>query len=114
MVGDIYYAKVAKVVKGLQAAFINIGRKQDAFLHFSDLDDRLVGFDPNAKKGQQFSGIKRMSAYTDELPIKKGDNILVQITKEPMSEKGARITTNISIAGPDNRVNVCVFGVHRQ
>ncbi|MBN1998571.1 S1 RNA-binding domain-containing protein, partial [candidate division KSB1 bacterium] len=39
MVGDVYYGKVAKVVKGMQAAFIDIGQKQDAFLHFSDFND---------------------------------------------------------------------------
>lgn len=99
MVGDIYYAKVAKVVKGLQAAFINIGKKQDAFLHFSDLDDRLIGFNPHAQNGEQFPKYRRGRWGNDEVPIKRGDNILVQITKEPMAQKGARITSSISIAG---------------
>ncbi len=96
MVGDIYYGKVAKVLKGLQAAFIDIGQKQDAFLHFSDIDDHLIGFDPHAKKEEQFANLP---AKRDGLPIKRGDNILVQITKEPISEKGARVTTAISIPG---------------
>lgn len=97
MVGDIYYGQVAKVLKGLQAAFVNIGHKQDAFLHFSDIDDHLIGFDPNAKKEEQFK--KMPQQRTEGLPIKRGDNILVQITKEPISEKGARVTTAISLAG---------------
>ncbi|MDZ7315515.1 MAG: Rne/Rng family ribonuclease [candidate division KSB1 bacterium] len=96
MVGDIYYGKVAKVLKGLQAAFIDIGHKQDAFLHFSDIDDHLIGFDPHAKKDQQFP---KLDQKRDGLPIKRGDNILVQVTKEPISEKGARVTTAISLAG---------------
>ena len=101
MVGDIYYAKVAKVIKGLQAAFIDIGQKQDAFLHFSDLDPRLLDFDPKAKKGEQFKGASRGERnFSDQnAPIRRGQNILVEVTKEPMAEKGARITTDISIAG---------------
>ena len=99
MVGDIFYASVAKVVKGLQAAFINIGQKQDAFLHFSDLDDRLLGFDPNSKNGGRFPQKRRPGWNNGEVPIRKGDKILVQVTKEPLAQKGARITSNISIPG---------------
>ena len=110
MVGDIYYAKVAKVIKGLQAAFIDIGQKQDAFLHFSDLDDRLLGFDPSTKEGSKFPSHRNYNWTADEVPIKKGDRILVQITKEPLAAKGARVTSNISIPGrylvlvPNDRV----------
>jgi len=99
MVGDIYYAKVAKVVKGLQAAFIDIGKRQDAFLHFSDLDDRLLGFDPNAKNEGRFPQKRRGGWQSNDVPIHRGDKILVQVTKEPLAQKGARITSNISIPG---------------
>jgi len=110
MVGDVYYARVAKVIKGLQAAFIDIGKKHDAFLHFSDLDDRLLGFDPASKKGNVFPRYSRTGSDPDDIPIRKGDRILVQITKEPVAEKGARVTTNLSLAGrylvlvPNDRV----------
>lgn len=98
MIGDIYYGKVAKVLKGLQAAFVDIGHKQDTFLHFSDIEDRLIGFEPAVKKDQQ---IKKPPQHqrNEGLPINRGDNLLVQITKEPISEKGARVTTGISLAG---------------
>ena len=99
MVGDIDYAKVAKVVKGLQAAFIDIGKRQDAFLHFSDLDDRLLGFDPNAKNEGRFPQKRRGGWNNNDVPIHRGDKILVQVTKEPLAQKGARITSNISIPG---------------
>ena len=101
MVGDIYYAKVAKVIRGLQAAFIDIGKKQDAFLHFSDLDPRLLGFDPQSKKEEQFKHVGKVdrSLANNDVPIHKGQKILVQITKEPIAKKGARVTTDISIAG---------------
>jgi len=110
MVGDIYYARVAKVIKGLQAAFIDIGKKQDAFLHFSDLDDRLLGFDPSQKNGHVFPRRQNYSWTADQVPIHKGDKLLVQITKEPLAAKGARISTNISLPGrylvlvPNDRV----------
>ncbi len=99
MVGDIYYATVAKVIKGLQAAFIDIGKKQDAFLHFSDLDDRLLGFDPNAKNGGRFPQKRRSGWNNGDVPIRRGDKILVQVTKEPLAQKGPRVTTNISLPG---------------
>ncbi|MBN1465347.1 Rne/Rng family ribonuclease [candidate division KSB1 bacterium] len=99
MVGDIYFARVAKVIKGLQAAFIDIGQKQDAFLHFSDLDDRLLGFDPSSKEGNVFPRHRSYSWTADDVPIKRGDRILVQITKEPLAAKGARVTSNISLPG---------------
>jgi ribonuclease G len=98
MVGDVYYGKVAKVLKGLQAAFVDIGHKQDAFLHFSDIEDRLIGFEPADKKNQQVKK-QPQQKRNEGLPISRGDNLLVQITKEPISEKGARVTTGISLAG---------------
>jgi ribonuclease G len=95
MVGDIYLGKVVNVVKGMRAAFVNIGQKQDAFLHFSDI-------------GESFSTVSAMIDRDDEnhveeeIPpeqIKVGQEILVQIIKEPISTKGSRLTTQISLPG---------------
>lgn len=95
MVGDIYLGKVVNVVKGMRAAFVNIGQKQDAFLHFSDI-------------GESFSTVSAMidrdeeNHVEEEIPpeqIKVGQEILVQIIKEPISTKGSRLTTQISIPG---------------
>ncbi len=101
MVGDIYYGKVAKVVRGMQAAFINIGQKQDAFLHFSDIGENFSYYkelfeDKYSKNEQKGKGHKR---NTNDQYLKVGQPILVQITKEPMANKGARVTTNISLPG---------------
>ncbi|RPI00446.1 MAG: Rne/Rng family ribonuclease [Calditrichaeota bacterium] len=98
MVGDIYYGKVAKVLKGLQASFVDIGHKQDAFLHFSDTDERFLGNDFHLKKGDIFAKSVQ-PGRSDGVPLNRGDKVLVQITKEPISQKGARVTTNISLAG---------------
>lgn len=95
MVGDIYLGKVVNVVKGMQAAFVDIGHKQDAFLHFSDIGESfytvsaLIDKDPD-------------SPVEEAIPpnrIKVGQEILVQIIKEPISTKGSRLTTQISIPG---------------
>lgn len=95
MVGDIYLGKVVNVVKGMRAAFVNIGHKQDAFLHFSDIGETfstvssLVEGDEDEKVEHSFR--------PDQ--IKAGQEILVQIIKEPISTKGSRLTTEISIPG---------------
>ncbi len=104
MVGDIYYARVAKVVKGMQAAFIDIGQQQDAFLHFSDVVDNLKDFDTlftNNKqaKNESTSRKRRRNGNGNDVPLRPGQQILVQVTKEPIAHKGARITTNITLPG---------------
>ncbi len=98
MVGDVYFGKVAKVVKGMQAAFIDIGQKQDAFLHFSEYNDGHVPLSSvlNQRKAQHFL---KQQKRRNGVPLVQGDPILVQITKEPMAHKGARVTSNIALAG---------------
>ncbi len=105
MVGDIYKGKVERVLPGIQSAFINIGIEKRAFLHISD----VARYDPFADtetededEGQQRGRSRRRSSYKND-NIKEwlnpGDEILVQITKEPMGAKGPRCTTEISLAG---------------
>ena len=109
-VGDIYLGIVKKIVPGLNAAFINIGYEKDAFLHHLDL-------------GPQFNSISKFlnfinSDLDDTILIKnfdiefdidkfgrisdiliKGQKILVQIIKEPIANKGPRLSCSLSIAG---------------
>lgn len=95
MVGDIYLGKVVNVVKGMQAAFVNIGQKQDAFLHFSDIGESFYTVSALIDKDPE-------SPVDEAIPpnrIKVGQEILVQIIKEPISTKGSRLTTQISIPG---------------
>ncbi len=96
MVGDIYLGKVVNVVQGMQAAFVDIGHKQDAFLHFSDIGDELVEY----KSLLNLGGKSQPRKKSGQRPIpKEGQEILVQIIKEPISKKGARITTELSFPG---------------
>lgn len=109
-VGDIYLAKVKKVMNGLNAAFVDVGYKKDAFLHYFDLGPQFlsqqefinVAINPKNKniKLQNFKLKKDINKYgkISEV-INGGQTILVQIAKEPISTKGPRLSSEISIAG---------------
>jgi ribonuclease G len=98
-VGDIYKGKVRKVVKGMQAAFIDIGFKQDAFLHFSDIGSNVgqlfADIDEDELEGE---GDTRSDVDPTSL-LHKGQEIVVQIVKEPIANKGPRVSTELNIPG---------------
>jgi len=107
-VGDIYFAKVKKIIPGLNAAFVNISDEKDAFLHYLDLGFHARSL--NEFVNQVISNKKRSIAHIKLEPevekngkigniIQPGQSILVQIAKEPISTKGARLTSEISLAG---------------
>lgn len=109
-VGDIILAKIHKPAQGLNAAFVNVGYEKDAFLHYHDLGPQLstlLNFvkDISTGKLKDFSlkdykvepDINKNGAIGDVL--KAGQPILVQIVKEPISTKGPRISSELSIAG---------------
>ncbi|MBZ0200577.1 MAG: Rne/Rng family ribonuclease [Ignavibacteriaceae bacterium] len=129
MVGDIYLGRVARVLPGIKAAFIDIGMKHDAFLHFSDIgetteqlqdmlgeDDSDVDNDDdepgngNSNRAQE----QRYDSEKSTIPrLKKGQDILIQITKEPVNNKGVRVSSSISLPGRfcvllpfDNKIGV--------
>ncbi len=96
--GDIYKGIVSAVLPGMQAAFVDIGTQKSGFLHASDMvadlsDDFDVGYQNRRGRGR---GQKHP---TIESQLKKGQEILVQITKEPIGTKGPRLTTQISLPG---------------
>lgn len=96
MVGDIYLGRVVKVVEGMQAAFVDIGHEQDAFLHFSDIGNEIVDY----RTFINLNGRRKPSRDRNRRPIpREGQNILVQIIKEPISRKGARVSTELSFPG---------------
>jgi len=116
MVGDIYLGRVDAVLPGIQAAFIHIGTEKSAFLHASDLvrqtadeaedddeeeDDEVDepgGKKNNGSNGSNGSG-RRGKAPPIQEALKRGQEVLVQISKEPISTKGPRVTAQISLAG---------------
>jgi ribonuclease G len=141
LVGDIYVGKVAKVMPGIQAAFINIGLPQDAFLHFSDIgaslgqynamlgDDSEVDTEadddedehvhsalpltppppgdgavvaveaPPARPTDRNDHRPRYDRQRRHVNLNRGQDIIVQVTKEPVGKKGVRVTTEVSLPG---------------
>jgi ribonuclease G len=89
LVGNIYKGRVCRVLPGMQAAFIDIGLDRAAFLHASD----IIG--PHGEpRGDQIHEL-----------VHEGDRVVVQVVKDPLGSKGARLTTNISVA---SRYLVCM------
>ncbi|MDY7394933.1 ribonuclease E/G [Aureibaculum sp. 2210JD6-5] len=109
-VGDIFLAKIKKTLSGLNAAFVNVGSEKDAFLHYHDLGPQLLSLtkyiklvstgklkDYTLKDFHLEKDINKNGAI-DQV-IKAGQNLLVQVVKEPISTKGPRISSELSIAG---------------
>jgi ribonuclease G len=109
-VGNIYLGKVKKIMPGLNAAFVDVGYEKDAFLHYLDLGPQFQTLNKfisqiQAKKGKN----QILQRFKSENDIDKdgkignvlssGQNVLVQIAKEPISTKGPRLSSEISIAG---------------
>ena len=109
-VGDIYLAKVKKLMPGLNAAFVNVGYEKDAFLHYLDLGSHFASYAAFVKQllddKQKLPSLSRQKLLPDidkngsiaDL-IQSGQELLVQIVKEPISSKGPRLTTEITFTG---------------
>lgn len=108
MVGDVYLGKVEAVLPGIQAAFVDIGTEKSAFLHASDLvfsedegddeEDEEESEDEEEQEGSARRGRRSKVPPIQEL-VKRGQDILVQVSKEPISTKGPRVTAQVSLAG---------------
>ncbi len=141
MVGDIYLGKVAKVMPGIRAAFIDLGLQQDAFLHFSDIGSSLheysalIGDEDSDVDTDEDSDEDEPAAVQEKSPagtqpevatapvrttnqqqsqrsgrsdgrsqysvpdLKRDQEIIVQVTKEPVGKKGVRVTSEVSLPG---------------
>jgi ribonuclease G len=103
MVGDIYKGVVKTVLPGMQAAFLDLGLEKSAFLHFSDIGDSKSQLD--LLYGVEFGEEEEEPKKTKKQPksiqqvLKEGQEILVQVTKEPIGTKGSRVTTELSLPG---------------
>jgi ribonuclease G len=102
MVGDIYLGKVEAVLPGIQAAFVDIGTEKSAFLHSSDLvtaEDEEADDEPESEDEDEDARSRRAKAPPIQDQLKRGEEILVQVSKEPISTKGPRVTAQVSLAG---------------
>ncbi len=109
-VGDIYLARVKKLMPGLNAAFVDVGYEKDAFLHYLDLGSQFSSYYqfvkqalddkkhlPQVSKMKLLPDIDKHGSVTDVL--EKDMQLMVQIAKEPISSKGPRLTTEITFTG---------------
>ena len=109
-VGNIYVAKVKKLMPGLNACFVDLGYERDAFLHYLDLGSQFNSYNKYLKqvcsdrkklypfsKAQRLPDIKKDDTIQQVLSV--GQEVLVQIVKEPISTKGTRLTGELSFAG---------------
>ncbi|UFH31442.1 Rne/Rng family ribonuclease [Chryseobacterium sp. C-71] len=124
VVGDLFIGKVKKLAPNLNAAFVNIGYDKDAFLHYQDLGPQYLTYKKFLKdtvsKKQNTSSLKNFEIQPEidkngnvDKVIAKDDVVILQITKEPISTKGPRISTQISLTGRflvlipfDNKVSI--------
>ncbi len=109
-VGDIYLGRVKKIMPSLNAAFIDVGYEKDAFLHYLDMGPQFSTLNKFMKiaqsKNNKITSIAKIQSEPDidkegkiSDILKVGQNILVQVAKEPISTKGPRLTSELSIAG---------------
>ena len=109
-VGDLYLAKVKKIMPGLNAAFVDVGYEKDAFLHYLDLGPQFNTFAAFIKESlddkRRVPDISKFNFLPDipkqgtiQSQLQPGQQLLVQIAKEPISSKGPRLTTEISFTG---------------
>jgi len=109
-VGDLYLGKVKKVVDGLNAAFVDVGYEKDAFLHYTDLGPNIKSLAKYVKttlNKKNNTGLLNDFHFEPEINklgkisqvLTKNQKVLVQITKEPISSKGPRLSCELSLAG---------------
>ena len=93
LVGNVYLGKVARVLPGMQSAFIDIGLERAAFLHVADLMSSVAARHADTEKGEP------ATVVPIEQQVFEGQSLLVQVIKDPIGTKGARLSSQISIAG---------------
>ena len=109
-VGNIYIAKVKKLMPGLNASFVDVGFERDAFLHYLDLGTHFTSYEKYLRqvqsdrkklypfaKASRLPDLKKDGSVQNTLTV--GQDVLVQIVKEPISTKGPRLTGELSFAG---------------
>lgn len=110
MVGSIFKGKIENVIEGIQAAFVDIGYDINAFLPFSEIDsnDALLAIEGSLSEDEEEDAQdeelevktrKPRVVSKGEVNLQTGQDILVQVVKEPFAQKGPRVTTNISLPG---------------
>jgi ribonuclease G len=101
VVGNIYKGRVTKVLPGMQSAFVDLGLERDAFLYVSDVLEDLEEFDSESTDDLQIEDVSqnhRPEASISDL-LREGQEIVVQVSKDTIAGKGARITSHVTLPG---------------
>lgn len=105
IVGNIYKGTVKTVIPGIEAAFIDVGQHKNGFLHASDITDAYDEYDDVVEEGEREEeegfrpSSRRRKRVRVEDVLKPGQEIMVQVAKEPMGQKGMRLTNYVSLPG---------------
>jgi ribonuclease G len=104
LVGNIYKGKIVKILPGMQSAFVDIGLDKAAFLYVTDIHEGLEEFAPFLDDEEKENSIEIVSKrgrpdLTIEELIQEGQEILVQVSKDPIGSKGARVTSYVTMPG---------------
>jgi ribonuclease G len=100
LVGNVYLGRVHRVLPGMQAAFVSIGLERDAFLYVEDVLPRSVDFDSDVEdEAAGEAGAERADRPRIDDLVKEGQELVVQVSKDPLAGKGPRVTANISLPG---------------
>ena len=97
MIGNVYLGRVQNVLPGMEAAFIDIGRGRNAVLYAGEVNWDAAGLDGQPKR--------------IEFALKTGDPVLVQVTKDPIGHKGARLTSQVSLVALPSPNDCAVFSI---
>jgi len=98
IMGNIYKGKVVKVLPGMQAAFVDIGLEKASFLYVSDVYGGMEDYEEMIFQGEELPNSVNLSSQIEDL-LSEGQEVLVQVSKEPLGTKGTRITSHISLPG---------------
>jgi ribonuclease G len=100
LVGNVYLGRIHRVLPGMQAAFVKIGLERDAFLYVEDVLPRSMDLEADGAEDLAPSAGQAPAdrAHIDDL-VKEGQELVVQVTKDPLSGKGPRVTANLSLPG---------------
>src|SRR5579859_1664353 len=98
IVGNIYKGRVTKVLPGMQSAFVELGLERDAFLYVSDVLEEIEAFETETSEDLALDEAPRPEASISDL-LREGQEVLVQVSKDTIAGKGARITSHVTLPG---------------
>src|SRR5215510_1155210 len=106
VVGNVYKGRVHKVLPGMQSSFIDVGLERDGFLYVADVIDTMEEFDKLESGDEDGGGARQSRAESQSQPqakiedlLREGQEIIVQVVKEPLGTKGARLTSHVTMPG---------------